>query len=40
MKRIINDNKKIIQINISFLFSLKIKIAGNAKKDIHKILKP
>ena len=28
-----------MHIKISFLFSLRIKIAGLAKKDIHKILK-
>ena len=30
----------MIQTNISFLFCLKIKIAGLAKKEIHIILKP
>tara|TARA_B100000575_G_C22592414_1_gene371643 strand:+ start:181 stop:501 length:321 start_codon:yes stop_codon:yes gene_type:complete len=39
-KRTIGDNKKQIHTMISFLFSLIIKIAGQAKKDIHKILKP
>tara|TARA_B100000900_G_scaffold359233_1_gene330600 strand:+ start:399 stop:539 length:141 start_codon:yes stop_codon:yes gene_type:complete len=39
-KRIMGDNKKIAHINISFLFSLSIKIAGLAKKDMHKVLKP
>ena len=38
-KRMIGDNRKITHINISFLFSLRIKIAGLAKKVIHKILK-
>src|SRR5210317_1145071 len=39
-KNIIGDNKKIIQTNISFLFSLKIKIEGLAKRDTQKMLKP
>ena len=39
MNKNIGDNKKNIQTKISFLFSLKIKIAGLIKKDIHKILK-
>ena len=37
--KIIGDNKKKIHIAISFLFSLKIKIAGAVKKDIHSMLK-
>ena len=40
MKRNIGESKKKIHTKTSILFSLKIKIAGLTKKDIHKILKP
>tara|TARA_B110000467_G_C17867547_1_gene238100 strand:+ start:98 stop:376 length:279 start_codon:yes stop_codon:yes gene_type:complete len=39
MYRNIGDNNKKIHTAISFLFSLKIKIAGLVKKDMHRILK-
>ena len=38
MYKIIGDNKKKIHTAISFLFFLKIKIAGIVKKEIHRIL--
>ena len=38
INNIIGDSKKKIQAAISFLFSLKIKIEGLKKKEIHRVL--
>ena len=38
--KLIKKNKRNIDINNPFLFSLRIKIAGLAKKEKQKILKP
>src|SRR6056300_1360978 len=40
LKKKIGDNKKITQTKISFLFCLKINIAGLAKKEMQSILRP
>ena len=40
LKKKIGDNRKITQTKISFLFCLKINIAGLAKKEMQSILKP